>query len=274
MKLFKTALISVVVVLLVAVCSMTVVLAFRIWDPLWNPFRPSPLEVLAKTAEKMQQLNSFSYGISADLQGGENDTISSFSLAAEGNAENDKSSAIFDLSLGIRGILLNFGIEYKALEEESYYKITKIPDIPNLPQDLQLQKDKWIKQEKGTDGFQLNSIRSIFKNKDLYILEKQLKDEYVSGQPVYHYVLKLNKEKVEKILDQYANTAENGSDVFSSALVTLPKALEDADINVLIGKKDYYIYKVNIKADTADAEIALSDFNKSFNIQAPQDYGN
>lgn len=34
-------------------------LATRVWDPLWNPFRPNPEKVLAKTASQMKELKTY-----------------------------------------------------------------------------------------------------------------------------------------------------------------------------------------------------------------------
>ena len=54
-KIFLIAIAS----LLVGVTSVQALLVTHIWDPSWNPFRPSPEQVLAQMVQKSKELNTF-----------------------------------------------------------------------------------------------------------------------------------------------------------------------------------------------------------------------
>jgi hypothetical protein len=271
MKFFKIALI----ILIAAAVLPTAALALRIWDPLWNPFRPSPEEVVGKTVDKMQELNSFSYDVSADSQNTGDETISGFSLKAEGDIDDNKSSTVSDVNFNVQGVSLDFGIEYRGLENESYYKITKMPDIPSITQAISGKENQWIKRENGAESGQMESARELLQDKDLYIVQEELKDDRINGEPVYHYKLRLSKEKINKALDDYSSAEpEQVLDVGSIAVESFKEKIDDTDIDVWIGKKDYYVYRIKMQSDAGNFEISLSNFNQAFDIEAPESYGN
>jgi len=260
------------VVLIIAVLLPAASLALRIWDPLWNPFRPEPEKVIEKTIEKMQTLKSFSYDVSAGSDSTQNEIVSSFSLTVKGDVDDKKLSTVFDVTVGALGVSINFGLEQRRIGEESYYKITKVPSIPGLPEGLSSQKDQWIKQEAMATS-QLDSIKAILEDKDLYVVQEELKDEDINGKPAYHYILKLDGDKIGKVLEQYSSQGATGNlDVANIALGSLSKVLDNTDIEAWIGKKDYYVYKIKIMADTGNLEANFSNFNQSFNIVPPENF--
>ena len=271
MKILKIG----VIILTIAVVLPSVVLVSRIWDPLWNPFRPSPEEVVEKMIEQMQAVKSFSYDILADSQNTQNELISSFSLKIKEDVDNNnkKLSGIFEIILELGEVSINFGIEHKNIEKDSYYKTIKASDIPGLPIDFSQTKDQWIKQEGESEFNQINIVKELFKDKDMYVVQEEIGDEKIDNKEMYHYIVKPNKEKIEALLQEnFGDNSEGSLNVGTLANDSLKGSLDDLMFDIWIGKKDYYVYKIKAEAESGKFEMNLSNFNKSFSIEAPEDF--
>jgi len=128
------------VVILFVLLGMTAVLASRIWDPLWNPFRPSPERVLAKSFEVHKTVKTYHYQAKgmAEFTGYTTqmpEVTPSFEIQLEGDVDNsdketpkskvDFSSTIFSVYTGPLGF--PFSGKSITIGKVAYYKIEKLP---------------------------------------------------------------------------------------------------------------------------------------------------
>lgn len=215
-------------------------LASRVWDPVWNPFRPEPESVLAKMAQQTKEIktlhskttfeidikNENEFKINGDFEG-DNDAT---------NPDKPKTSAKFNLNVAAEGMQFSLAGEAKALDETSYFKFTTIPAMPMLEPffaimgiDLQKLKNQWIKFDK--ESFQeaftdllppdvrgkieeerkkqterqkelMKKIEELVVNKNFFIVKAELPDEKINGVKNYHYLVALNNEEVKKLIPE------------------------------------------------------------------------
>jgi hypothetical protein len=109
------------------------VLASRIWDPLWNPFRPGPEEVMEKMISEMEKVKTSQGKMEFSLIGS-NEGRLELRLDLEGKAdfsqpEKPRSegsfSVIFEAGNGVEDKFALVG-EMKNLDETSYLKLTTL----------------------------------------------------------------------------------------------------------------------------------------------------
>ena len=126
------------VVILFVLLGMTAVLASRIWDPLWNPFRPSPERVLAKSFKVQKEVKTFHYQTKGMLEftGYATQTTpeetASLELQLEGDVDRSdkevsKSKTNFSFSVYAGPIGFPFSGKSITIGKVDYYKIEKFP---------------------------------------------------------------------------------------------------------------------------------------------------
>ncbi|MFH1610466.1 MAG: hypothetical protein ABIA91_01110 [Patescibacteria group bacterium] len=178
--------------------------------------------------------------------------------------ENFKGNFDMDLTAGD---MFTFGLKTIFADEAVYFNINKIPVTLAMIIDLSEVKDQWIKYqpdellETDLDLLDINESQEDFEkiwevienNLDKIIIVKEdLGVEEISevkGKN-YHYKLGLDKlgilevlEKVKQVVDD-----EQKSEI-DDAIENMDKdndwwKIEDAEIDVWIGKKDYYLKKI------------------------------
>lgn len=166
----------ILILITVLVMGIFGILAARIWDPVWNPFRPKPSKVLEKMFLKMKEIKALESetDISLEIVNEEIVNIEFKRTQKEDKREpeNPKTEGSFEISFSARektipkassflgGKILISG-EFKSLNKKSFLKLTTIPDIrqlvptiPDTPSILPILdsialsvlsiKDKWI----------------------------------------------------------------------------------------------------------------------------------
>lgn len=218
-------------VVVLAVVGVGVSLATRIWDPLWNPFRPSPEKVIEEMAEKMKTVKTVHSDVKIELSVEETEESAfnlSVTLASDSDTtdpENLKSAVGLDIVMAFEGMQFSLAGEVKTIRETYFVKLTTIPALPFLQPflamlgiDLSKMKNQWIKIDKevleGLQGINqpemskekqkriIDKIESIFKDKKLYLVKKELPDEKIGNVKNYHYLVALNKEEVKKVIPE------------------------------------------------------------------------
>lgn len=191
-------------------------LATRIWDPLWNPFRPNPEEVIKKAVLEAKKIKTCEEKIEL-LLSGKNEGKIEFKLNVDSKndvsqPENVKTEGKFNLFLSQNGkeTLPSFEIalagETKKIGETLYLKITQLPSFPFLEMtglDLSQIKDRWIK---------------IDRESVLNLLKEMAGEEWT---PEVEEMLKENIEK-QRVLE---------------------KKLQEKIINIFSGKQFYLVKK-------------------------------
>jgi len=205
------------------------------YDPLWNPFRPEPEEIIDAMTEKMKEVKTYSSSIVFNFETKENESI--FQMGVEGGYQTDrtqsqnvKTQGEFNLVFGTEGMEFKLAGETVTIGSTSYFKLTTIPVLPFLGPYFQMMdidiyqlKNQWIKIDpeslktwyEETLGEELTpemeakleellggqsettrKIEELLENKKIYIVQKELPDETVGKTKVYHYQIALNKEEI------------------------------------------------------------------------------
>lgn len=233
----KSRLIKIVAgIIILIVVGVGLSLYTRAWDPVWNPFRPSPEKVIEKMALEMGRLKTVHSRAKIDIAGKE-DIKEVFRLSMDFDSDSDstdpqnlKSAGDFYIALAFEGMEFSLAGEVKAIGEDSYLKITTIPALPFLEPffemfgiDLGEIEDQWIKidqeqlmkilgvsitpemeeemqKEKEKQEEMIQKFQTLLKDKKLYIVKREFPDKEIRGVKTYHYLVALNKEEIKKII--------------------------------------------------------------------------
>jgi hypothetical protein len=231
----------VVAAAVLAVIALGAVLAARVWDPVWNPFRPDPSEVMKGMIENMGKVKSgksdvlLSVGIAGsgneDLAytigfSGSQDSINPDDYKQEGsfNIEVFADSAYSSGTIGIAG-------ETKTKDKISYLKVNSLELSQNFSILFSLMglnfdsiksalEGQWIKIEEG-DVIGLTEeqkaeqtaftekISQIISEDNPLFVKKELNDEEADGVMCYHYVVAVDNEKAKKMVSDLVEASVN-----------------------------------------------------------------
>jgi len=230
----KKNLLKIIIAIVVAgLLGAGISLATQIWDPLWNPFRPSPETVIEKMTEKMGKVQVIHSDIDFEIEvkNGEEFNIKTNALVDTDSADpnNQKGAMVFNLNFNIAGMQISLGFEQKIIGQSSYIKLTTIPTqvlgpmLQELGMDINQLRNTWIKidedilknimgqeftqkmeeeQEKAEKQQEIltEKIKKLVENKKLYLVKEELPDEKVGKIKTYHYIVVLNKEEIKTTL--------------------------------------------------------------------------
>jgi hypothetical protein len=207
-------------------------LATRLWDPLWNPFRPEPEEVIEKMSTEMGGLKTVHSRTKFDMSSKE-EAKEVFKLSLDftndldkTDSQNPKSAGEFYINSEFEEIGIALGGEEKTIGKDFYLKLTIVPSIPESPINLNQLKDQWIKIDEESirnllesSGAPINTseiekakekqkeiferFQTLIKGKKLYIVKKEFPDEKIGNLKTYHYLVTLNKEEIKKIIPEF-----------------------------------------------------------------------
>lgn len=217
-------------------------LALGIWDPVWNPFRLSPEEVIERAISRMtEKAETWHSEAKFDFSAKEGETEKiKLSAAMTGDsdfsdAENLKSDGNFDATAEIKGMQFRLAGENKVIGKTSYFKLNVFPSLPMLEPLFQLMgfniaglKSQWIKMDEENTKNLLNSLglpftpeseedkikekeivekfQAILKDKKLYLVKKEFPNEKIGDEKVYHYAVILDKEEIKELFPELLKT--------------------------------------------------------------------
>ncbi|MFH1656835.1 MAG: hypothetical protein ABH956_03690 [Candidatus Nealsonbacteria bacterium] len=228
----KSIIIKIIIGVIILVTSIfTIILATRIWDPVWNPFRPSPEKILEEAIGNMKEVKAFhintgvnvndGYGMGKinavfDLDG-DIDMIDSndikayfnFDLKTEGSNPQEKAYVSF---------------ESEGVDKTIYFKLNNF-DIPGVKEflmmflriDINQIQHQWIKfgdikEETDESEKEYNDVlEELIIEVKPFSLKKELKDEKINNQKMYHYIFVLDSEKMSQIYSDYSNILKENS---------------------------------------------------------------
>lgn len=268
-----------------------VVLGARLWDPIWNPFRPSPEKVLARVADKMNETKSLEMKMTlgvATEDGG-------FSAVITTQTEGDKSKGDFEATIEEGIIKVSISGEFAGNENESFVKLNKLPDASLIGMDFSFLTGTWIKlaekQESDLDEESVEKLTKLIDGSNLLIVNKELPNEKMGKTKVYHYILGLDKVALRNVVKEAFNSLLSSSDLLPAGLVadTIPekelddmiKVIGDIEINAWIGIKDNLFYKIAVEKEIINdlgekaffnLVVEFSKFNEPVAIEMPSDY--
>jgi hypothetical protein len=278
-KTKKKVLIGVISGLAVILLGAVVVLASGIWNPIWNPFQPSPDKVLAEAFQNMSNLKAVHSNIVYDMDVQSEESFSAkIVIESDSDAfdiENPKSQAVIDVSFPIEGMEMFFGGEIRSINEALYFNVGTIP----IPISLELSKigidvndwiNKWFRFDSKELGMSLlktlsdeeklnmeQEIQQLFLEYPIAKVEERLANEKIEGQDSYHYLLAIDKENLKQFLiglmeivnkyykiDDLPGMPKADQQEISDGIDELFEKTGGIDFEIWIGKKDKLIYKV------------------------------
>lgn len=314
----SSAIIKIIIgIVIVGIVGTGVALATRVWDPLWNPFRPNPEKVIGEMINKTAEIETLHSKISIIGIGKENgQEKSSSSWVLDGDldvrdAKNFKSDFNIDIGIKVEGIQVSFKAETKSMGKDFYIRIIELPVFftaffEMFGMDTSKIKQQWIKIE-GTSPEPspqaqqeqkeiITQFKQLFKENKIYSVKKELPDEKIGEEKVYHYVVALDKEGLKRVIPEMLNVLEKYSAQTGAALISPEEIAKDIDeffkkvgeltADLWIGKKDGFLYKVKSEKEidlskfdstskgtlTVKLEMEDSNFNLPVKIEAPTDF--
>jgi len=206
-----------------------VVLASRVWDPFWNPFRPNPRKVIGKMIEKMVEVKTFHSNARARIKTS-GDQPAQMLIKIDGDSDiadsqNPRTASNFKFRIEEEkeGYLFLEG-KIKSVKDASYLKLDRVDLSPELKfylEMLGINESKiigqWFKINKTTEGAKGGSeqlelpkgeqekakkeVIELLKKRRIYTVKK-MPDEEINGKKAYHYILSLNKKEVKKMIPE------------------------------------------------------------------------
>ncbi len=280
-----------VVILGVAVGGIS--LGSKLWDPIWNPFRPSPERVIEQMQSNMGVVKTLHLEGKIDITSKEDNKEFTMSMTFDGDSDISdsqypKSTTNLDITMAMEGMEFSFGIETKVIDEIYYLKLTKIP----LPAqsllavfgiDMNLIKNQWIKVDeevlrglsratpymtqelsKKQEKAMIEKLQGIFIERSIYYVKEELPDEEIREKKAYHYLLALDKEEIKQIIPElldimiefgFTPVVSISEEEISNKIDEFFEGVGEISAEIWIGKKDKFIYKIK-----AEKEIDLNKF--------------
>ncbi|MCD6429277.1 hypothetical protein J7L09_01120 [bacterium] len=293
----KKVIIGIIIGIVAVLAIFTGVLAARIWDPLWNPFRPAPEIVLAKATKNFFDLKSLHSDVFFNVDF-ENDETARVSVQISSDSDNfdeetPKSHARFDVSLGAKGATFLIGGEAITIRDEQYFKIDTLPaplvaSLGMFGLNLDEFKDKWIsfspKDFGMAIGFQAltpeerkeleQKFQELVFKYPVVKVKKELPDEVINDRKMYHFLATLDKENIKlylaeviKLIKDYGLIPEtSGQETLfgEKEILELNQAIDklfektgEINTEIFVDKIDYLVYE--IKGMKTIENLDLSD---------------
>lgn len=313
----------------------------RVFDPLWNPFRPSPPQVLKKVFERGGTIKSYQaeYRVTRKTKIGDTEVhtvIKGHWLFDHSNPQG--SNVKLSAQMEVDGKTI-FQFDGRKINNNYYVNFPKLlPEFSNLlsPKDggdlsilgtdlSLLENSWWTIDEDGLWrilssvvkilGIEISSkelsqkikalnerltkkLEEIYLSPEFFLIEKEFPDEKYKGKGLYHYKGRVKKEERKKVFDTIVKElleefkvelldARKGLSLeliknFTDLEDKLEVAESDLEIEMWIGKKDYYVYKLKakesfslpiiplttMKVDEED-EVIIKDLNLPQKIEPP-----
>ncbi len=268
-------------------------------------FRPSPERILSNMVTKMSELDSYGFEWKGNIGvvGEDSSVAFAYNMTGESDMVADVSKLDFDFNASIEGTSFTLTGDAIGSGNDAYFRLTTIPVIPFM--DLSMIRNQWIKVEVSTDDVEeidrkvkiaTEKIMKLIKDNDMMKVKEALPDTKINGTDVYHLVVYLDKDVIKNITPDLVEIIVSLSD--DDYLIDMPTESDYQEFNrlmdqfgniemeVFIGKKDFYLYRLDFTRDmdlseinndmlgtlSMDAQINFYDFGKSVVVEIPDDY--
>lgn len=265
-------LVSIIIILvLFSAIGVGLALYSHFWDPLWNPFRPSPETVIKNMLANMKNVKSYHALAQGEVSITANNTSTgklSFSTDGESDitdVKNPKANFTFTVDLTVPGSALipdsySASANIVAVDNTLYFQLNDfaIPSTYSFPGlDISQIQGKWLKFDQDSmkalsqgQGMQIDfsadnnqeltkQIQDLVSTENILSVDKELNDEVISEQGTYHYSVKVTKEKLKdlanKIIDlQMQQTSSQSQDNDNTAITLLAKNMAEAFVGSFV----------------------------------------
>lgn len=272
-KRFVGILVSLIAVILIfSAVGAGVALVTRAWDPLWNPFRPSPESVVANMLANMKGAKSYRTLIRGEINATDSASGAvkgklTFNIDGESDtadAQNPKANFTFAINLTTKdgaSPLFSANTNMIAVNNVLYFKVNDliISDAPISETDISKIKGKWLEVDQSSMktlfdasgasaqvpqiNLQQNNqelgkmIMELISAENMLSIDKQLDDQVVNSQDTYHYLATISKEKLKdligKIIDLQIQATLDANPSLSSQNNNIEKTLAGSFIDTI-----------------------------------------
>jgi len=278
----KKLAIGIIAGILIILIGFTIVLAAKIWDPLWNPFAPNPTKILNQAFENMSEIETSHLKMVIDMDIEGNEELSSIKFILDGDfdaTDKDNPKSQMDLEARIQipdtEVEMIMGGEMRTIDDVIYFQVTSIPFLFNMyfsqiGLDITQWQNKWYHfdpEELGVSmtGLGLSQDDKLALTKDLQELYlqyspakpiKRLAEEEIDDKATYHFLMALDKENLKQFIVKLPLALEEYDTFKSEGFTDEEKEKMFADIDkffeetggmkfeIWIGKTDKLIYKI------------------------------
>lgn len=300
-KLIKT-IVSVALVLILGVGIG--LLATKTWNPSWNPFVETHSRIIENAIAKSFQAST--YKVEEDIKlkiAPESGQVGDFSLFILGvvdqsDLKNVKTDSDLIFKMSAEGVEMQAKGQVKTSgEENTYFQITTLPNLPFLPADiLESIKNQWIKIDSkklaemfpSETRFEFNKqafaeeIKALLKGKEIFEIEKKLGTEEVDGVNTQHYLANLKKETIKtlipeilKILQKYQSAEEQSQVEFEKNLKIFSENFDEFWQKISPFQIDFWIEKGNLwlRKVKMEKEINVAEFDPNSKTKGKITFG-
>lgn len=192
--------IKIIIGIVVAIIiGVGILLATRIYDPFWSPFRPNPEKVIRKALAKMEEINNLHYSVKTNVKLAEGvEVLINFNSDLDkNNPDIIKTAGDFNIIMSLDERQISIAGEYKNIGDTSFIKLNKIPNFPFLGIDFfKLPKDQWIKIKQEA----ANQYKLIVELAGIKDLNEAIK--IIGETPFLEFRLQRSEAETQRILDK------------------------------------------------------------------------
>jgi hypothetical protein len=228
----KKLIIIILVFVLVGITGTVSALYLRIWNPMWNPFRPDPEVVISKMAIRMKEMDSFHVSGKAELEIENTGIDSEFDLGIDRtDPKKPRIKGSAKIPLFLTKIEFLFAEEAFYLNPGSYINTIESYLSMMIEKEVDFGDRKWIKIDRESLEYLTESeiysdisefyllpteniseeekkelvdeIVKIIIEKDYYSVKEELPDEEIDGEMCYHYLISLNEEEIKNLVTDF-----------------------------------------------------------------------
>ncbi|MCH7552145.1 hypothetical protein IIB49_02030 [Patescibacteria group bacterium] len=270
-------------VILLSVMIVEAAFLTRLWDPLWNPFRPSPEKILLQAFENSTTIESAKTDIRIDIDfEQEGRKLFEATITVSGSNQTvdgaQRGMGSIEGKLHQEGTDITFEAAYRVVDDKIYINVITFPVFYIQAftgiDDLALEKlrNQWIefetknlfpdktnlereeKLEKTIQNLQKNA-KELLEEEELLTDLTYLSDETLEGTRTYHLSFTVKNEGILKLVTK-AILREASSEVspynFQLLEATFAETfgkIEDIPVEIWVGKNDFLLYRIRVEKD-------------------------
>jgi len=275
---------SAIIIILVAIASIALYSLGQFFDIPYNPFAPSPERVVKNMFAKLGKVDFMHSSGRVDINASAYDgsSFGSASIAITGDVDrSDKNNLKSNQTLTIQfsvpqsSLEARIGVDLVVLGDKVYIKASDT----STWQGIDSVKGVWLKLDQdsvkalseaniqsinlqtqtGYNAEIVNKIQELFAKSDMFSVENNFGNTKIDGKDVYHYLVKIEKEKMKEFLKQAFQIAlsqnqNNASEQTQAIAINLVEAsinsiadiIGDINTEMWIGKRDYMLYQAKM----------------------------
>jgi len=132
----KKIIVIIGILIAIGVGAIIGLLYTQIWNPSWNPFRPTPEVVLAEMALKMEGLKTVHSDAEFEIEFKNAEKLNILvKMSSDGDqtdSQNPRGKGDLDITFSLKEMNCPLKMETIAIDETSYFKITTLPDVSDV----------------------------------------------------------------------------------------------------------------------------------------------